>query len=282
MASSESNLLNTNPADVRVIQTNEKVTGPPAIEMIRRCGIGSESEPVQLLDNACGGGVVISEVLRMARKDPNKLKITRIVGSDTDERMLSYVRQRSEEAGLLPKVEVLQIDQQSVSLPDYTFSHVFNNFGIFFVPDDEAALSETFRIIKPGGHAGFTSWKSIDWWPSLVMPAISASIPEAPALPAPSTVFPSRGWNDPAAIPEKLKKAGFTDVQVSEYAFTPDVGAKEFAKACAILIKTITRRLWTIEQNQRFADQIEPALLNYLRENFPDGKWNGQMYVACA
>lgn len=278
MASPEGRALNTNPPDVRIIETNELVTGPPAAEMLVRSGLFSTTrpDPLEIMDNACGGGILTAEVFNLAKANAQDTRIKRIVASDTDDKMISYVHQRSQASGW-KNVETMKIDQQSVPLADNTFTHIFNNFGVFFCPNDDAALSETLRITKSGGLAGFTSWKTIAWWPSMAMPAISAFIPDAPELPSPTTVFPTRGWSDPAAIPAKLEKAGFNDVQVSEYAFTPDVEAEQFAEACAVLIRVITKRFWSEEENQRFGNCIEPALLRYLRENFPSGKWNGQM-----
>ena len=278
MASSQQTALNTNPPDVRIIQTNELVTGPPAAEMLQRSEMhkSAHSQALEIMDNCCGGGILTTEALKLAEEQPNDLQIKRIVASDIDDKMVSYVSKRSEESGW-KNVEAMRFDQQAVPLPDETFTHVFSNFGIFFCPNDEAVLAETFRILNPGGAAGFTSWKTIAWWPSLAMPAISAFLPEAPGLPAPATVFPARSWGDPAAIPEKLEKAGFKEIEVGEYAFTPDVPPAEFAEACAVLIKVITKRLWSEEENKQFGDRIEPALLKYLHENFPNGKWNGMM-----
>lgn len=278
MADSKSTGLNSNPSDVRIIATNELVTGPAGAEMLRRSGLpgSSKAEPLEIMDNACGGGIVTVELLKLAKEHPTVMNIKRVVASDIDDKMVSYVDQRSN-ASNWSNVEVMKIDQLSVPLADNTFSHVFNAFGIFFCADDAAAISETHRILKPGGMAGFTSWKKITWWQSVAMPAVSTFIPDAPALPSPQTVFPAQGWSDPDAIPARLEKGGFKDIKVSEYSFTPDVGPEEFAEATAVLVQVITKRLWSEEDNKKYGDQIEPALLRYLKENFPNGRWNGQM-----
>jgi ubiquinone/menaquinone biosynthesis C-methylase UbiE len=278
MADSKSAVLNSNPPHVRIIATNELVTGPPVAEMLRRSGLpgSSEAEALQIMDNACGGGIVTAELLKLAKEHPTIMNIKRVVASDIDDKMVSYVEERSKTFNW-SNVEVMKIDQQSVPLADNTFSHVFNGFGIFFCADDGAAISETSRILKPGGIAGFTSWKKITWWQTLAMPALAAFIPDAPALPSPQTVFPARGWSDPDAIPARLEKGGFKDVNISEYSFTPDVPAEEFAEATAVLVQVITKRLWSEDDNKKYGDQIELALLRYLKENFPNGRWNGQM-----
>ena len=270
--------LDTTPTHVRIIATNELVTGPPVAEMLRRSGLpgSSKAEPLEIMDNACGGGIATAGLLKLAKDNSTAMNIKRILASDIDDKMVSYVEERSK-ASHWSNVEVLKIDQQSVPLADNTFSHVFNGFGIFFCADDAAAISETHRILKPGGIAGFTSWKQITWWQTLAMPALAYYLPDAPALPSPQTVFPARGWSDPDAIPSRLEKGGFKDVKVSEYSFTPDVPPDEFAEATAVLVKVITRRLWSEDDNKKYGDYIEGALNGYLREFYPYGRWNGQM-----
>ena len=278
MSSSQNNRLNTNPADTRIVATNMKVTGPAAQEMLRRSGIMAQTtfDELNVMDNACGGGILTSELLEMVKARPNQVKIGRIVASDNDQAMLDYIhRYRCEPEW--KSVEVKRIDQQAVPLPDATFSDVFNNFGVFFCPDDAAALAETLRLLRPGGVAGFTSWKTIAWWSSVAMPAISSLIPEAPRLPEPSVVFPVGGWSDPAEFTSKLEKAGFRHVNVSEYSFTPNVEAEEFAEAAGFLVQIIAKKFWSEKDNERFKGQIVPAMRKYLLEHYPNGRWNGQV-----
>ena len=39
----------------------------------------------------------------------------------------------------------------------------------------------------------------------------------------------------------------------------------------------MTKLLWKPEEHEKFEGRIEPAILGYLKENFPQGKWKGQM-----
>jgi ubiquinone/menaquinone biosynthesis C-methylase UbiE len=268
--------LSTVPTAQRVVATNEKVTGPAGLEMLRRSCSAPPSEPWDVLDNATGGGVLVNHILSMAQQFPDSIKIKKIVAGDNDDRMLEYTRQRSKDSNW-NNVEVMHIDQTSIPLSDESFDYIFSNFGIFFHPDDEKTLSETYRTLKSGGMAGFTSWKSIAWWPSVAVPAISKYMPDAPALPPNVNIFPAKGWTEVSSIPPKLEKAGFQDVQVSEYAFTPDVEAEEFAEATAVLVKVVMQRLWSKEDVEKYGGNVEEVLLRYLKENYEGGKWNGQM-----
>lgn len=275
MASSTDTRFSTVPTDDRVIQTNELVTGPPGVEMLKQCGLSNSNsgKPLDVMDNASGGGIITAEILKL--EGGNNIK--RIVAADIDDKMVFYVNKQIKSLDWT-SVETLKADQQSVPLDGNTFTHIFNNFGVFFCANNAAVLSETYRLLRPHGIAGFTSWKKITWWTEVAIPALSTFLPESPALPGDVTkAVPAPAWSDPAAIPERLEKAGFKDVQVSEYAFTPDVGPEEFAEATSVLVKAITGRVWSVEDNKKYDDQIQPALLRYLEENFPDGKWNGQM-----
>ena len=112
---------------------------------------------------------------------------------------------------------------------------------------------------------------------SFAMPALEAFVPEAPALPAPGSLFPPSGWSDPSAIPGKTEAVGFTDAQVSEFSFTPDIEPEAFAEAAGALVKVVANRVWSPEDSARFAGQIEPSMLKYAMENFPNGRWDGKM-----
>jgi ubiquinone/menaquinone biosynthesis C-methylase UbiE len=276
MASTSPAALSTVPGAARVVATNEKVTGPAGLAMLQRSLDAPHSEPLTVLDNATGGGVLVSQLLYLAEMDPKSMKIDKITAADNDERMLNYTRQRSQESKW-SNVEVVNADQTSLPFEDKSFDFVFSNFGIFFHPNDEKTLSETYRTLKSGGTAGFTSWKSIAWWPAVAIPAIQKYIPDAPALPPNVNIFPAKGWTEAETIPPKLEAAGFQQVRVEEYAFTPEVEAEEFAEATAVLVRVVMQRLWKAEDVEKFGGKVEEVLLRYLKENWKDGKWDGKM-----
>ena len=269
-----------------IVTTNELVTGPPGIEMLRLFNI-AEQTSVEALDLGCGGGIITSKLLESTSN------IKRIVAGDIDDEMLAIVTSKrdSEINNQTPStnsnddnnnnnwtlVETQKMNQTSIPHPPSTFTHVLNNFAIFFLPDDSPALAETHRVLKPSGQAGFTSWKSIAWWTAVAEPALSQNLSEAPKLPNPSAMFGASGWGNEDAIRAKLEKAGFGDVRVSEFKFAPMIEAVSFAKATAFLVKGVARRVWSEEDFGKFGGKIEEAMLNHLRENFTDDVWDGEM-----
>lgn len=259
----------------KTIWTNERVTGPPGVEMLRLSGLDQESS-AEILDLACGGGIITNEVLKTASKHPN-LQVRRITAGDISPGMLDFVARRRETAikaesnSGWSRVETQKMDQASLPSPDSSFTHVFGNFGIFFSPVEDMVLAETYRVLKPTGKAGFTSWKSISWWPKIAVPALAHFLPEASKLPSPDGMFAAKGWNDVSAIPAKLEKAGFKDVSVSEFKFPLKVEAEPFADATAQLVQLIAKKVWSEEEFRKFGGAIEEALLKYIQENYEGG-----------
>ena len=266
-----------------VVTTNERVTGPPGFEMLRLSNIAQQPS-IEALDLGCGGGIITSQLLESTSN------IKRIVAGDIDDQMLaivtakrdSEINSNSNSNSGWSLVEVQKMNQTTIPHPSSTFTHIFNNFAIFFLPDDSPALAETHRVLKPSGQAGFTSWKSIAWWTAVVEPALSQYLPEAPKLPNPSALFGASGWSDVDAIRSKLRKHGFAEVKVSEYKFAPMVEAGPFAKATALLAQGIAKRFWSGEEFEGFGGEVEGALLEYLKEKFENGVWDGEMTAIVA
>jgi ubiquinone/menaquinone biosynthesis C-methylase UbiE len=260
-----------------IVTTNERVTGPPGVQMLKLANINQQSE-IEVLDLACGGGIISSELI-----DNKYLKIKRIVAGDLDDQMLAFTSAKRDSIlkstldSPWSRVETQKMNQTSLPLPDATLDYVFNNFGVFFHPDENATLAETLRVLKPSGTAGLTSWKAIAWWAEVADPALAQYLPEAPKLPAPGGLFPAKGWNDSEAIPAKLEQAGFRDVKVSEYKFKPRVEAEPFAQATGFLVQSIAKRVWPEDVYGEFGGEIEAALVQYLKANYEGGVWDGDM-----
>lgn len=260
-----------------IVTTNERVTGPPGVQMLKLANINQQTE-IEVLDLACGGGIISSELIANS-----SLKIKRIVAGDLDDQMLVFTSNKrdailkSSPESSWSRLETQKMSQASLPLPDATFDYVFNNFGVFFHSDEKATLTETLRVLKPNGTAGLTSWKAIAWWAEVADPALAQYLPEAPKLPAPGGLFPTKGWNDPEAIPAKLEQAGFRDVKVSEYKFKPRVEAEPFAQATSFLVQSIAKRVWSEDVCGKYGGHIEAALVQYLKANYEGGVWDGEM-----
>ncbi|UYZ21584.1 class I SAM-dependent methyltransferase [Mesobacillus jeotgali] len=75
----------------------------------------------------------------------NSLKVTAI---DFSEDMLNQARKKYEGE----KIEFIQMDAQSMNLPDNTFDYVIGSLILTVVPDGKKALDEMTRVTKYGGQ----------------------------------------------------------------------------------------------------------------------------------
>jgi ubiquinone/menaquinone biosynthesis C-methylase UbiE len=75
----------------------------------------------------------------------------RVIGIDFTETMLEKARANTEKLGFT-NVEFIYGDIENIPLPDNTADVVVSNCVLNLVPDKVKAFSETFRILKSGGH----------------------------------------------------------------------------------------------------------------------------------
>ncbi len=75
----------------------------------------------------------------------------KVIGVDMTERMVEKARKNAEKLGY-SNVEFILGEIEQVPLPDNTADVVVSNCVMNLVPDKSKAFSETYRILKPGGH----------------------------------------------------------------------------------------------------------------------------------
>jgi len=112
-----STILNSVPSAPRVVATNEKVTGPPAAELLRRSGLTFKNQnEITVLDNATAGGVLVAEIFQLVRQASTNVVISRVVAGDVDDMMLGYIRRRKDDSlgdeSTWGSVEIMKVDQQ--------------------------------------------------------------------------------------------------------------------------------------------------------------------------
>lgn len=98
------------------------------------------------LDVAGGTGDIAFRVAEKAAGD------AKIVVLDINGDMLEVGRDRARERGFDAKLEFVQANAEALPFPDASFDAYTIAFGIRNVPRIEAALSEAFRVLKPGGR----------------------------------------------------------------------------------------------------------------------------------
>lgn len=145
-----------------------------------------------------------------------------------------------------------------------------------------AGLKETFRVLKPGGQAGLTSWKSLSWW-QMIQAALNEAYPGAPALPD-AIKLVSKGYDRASLIEERCAAAGFTDVRIHEYEVSIDQDAERFGEATGMLVAGVAGRLWSKEDVEKYGTppKIIEAITRYLNANYEGGRWGGKIVANIA
>jgi ubiquinone/menaquinone biosynthesis C-methylase UbiE len=174
--------------------------GPFAEELLARvpddvCG------PV--LEIACGTGA-LTRPLR--RRLPAAIEL---VATDLSPGMLAYAQSRSTgTAGITWR----EADALHLPFPDAVFGTVVCAFGYMFVPDRQAALAESRRVLASGGLLAFTVWDSIEHNPHALANAqvIEARFPDDPQM----KFRTPYEMHDAGMLQQMLEAAGFVDVRI--------------------------------------------------------------------
>jgi ubiquinone/menaquinone biosynthesis C-methylase UbiE len=105
-------------------------------------------------DNGCGTGAATAAVVASISDSSAKVSIK---GTDINDHALEmYSKQASDKSW---PAEAIHMDSVTLSFPDGALTHSIGNAVLFVLPNDGVdAVRETYRTLKPGGIAAFSSW----------------------------------------------------------------------------------------------------------------------------
>lgn len=136
----------------------------------------------------------------------------RVWGTDLSADMVRETLTDLRSAGL-PHVTMQQMDAEQLDFPAASFDRVLCGFSLWFFPRPQRALDEFFRVLRPGGRVGLTTWA--DDCPFLVwcLRELAASLPPQ-APPPPGSPEPPR-FDTPERLQGALQQAGFVDIRIT-------------------------------------------------------------------
>jgi ubiquinone/menaquinone biosynthesis C-methylase UbiE len=160
----------------------------------------------KVLDLACGTGEpAIPAALRVG---PTGY----VAATDLIEEMVTFAREKASAQGL-SNIEFRVADAEQVLLNPDSADAVTIRWGMMFMPDPLAALSNAHRALKAGGRIVVTNWAGPDKnpWASVALSVMKRHV-EIPA-PAPGATG-LYSFADPARSVAVLAEAGFRDIAV--------------------------------------------------------------------
>jgi ubiquinone/menaquinone biosynthesis C-methylase UbiE len=128
--------------------------------------LSSYTSSSRILDSASGPGIVSKLLLSPS---PAYISVPglpiipapRVTGIDLSEPMISQYKANAAALGWPTTAEAYIQDSQDLTrFADASFDAVVMNCGIFTLGDAVAGTREMHRVLKPGGHAVVTTWKT--------------------------------------------------------------------------------------------------------------------------
>jgi ubiquinone/menaquinone biosynthesis C-methylase UbiE len=140
-----------------------------------------------------------------------------LITSDLVPEMLTAAQRRADALGVR-NVRFRQIDAETIDQPAASLDGVLCRWGYMLMPDAEAALKDTRRVLKPGGRVALAAWADAadNPWTALPIEELTERGLVEPVPPGPGQF----AWAPEGTTEEYLDAAGFVEYEVESIAFT--------------------------------------------------------------
>lgn len=159
----------------------------------------------RVLDIAAGTGDQSILAARIVGPDGS------VLATDLSSEMLKIAADLAQQEGLTT-ITTRVMDAQQLTLEDATFDAAISRYGLMLMPQPQKALSEVWRVLKPGKKFAALVWSRPEQNPLFSLPLnIIAKYLDVP-LSGISNIF---SLADPAIFEQAFTEAGFRDVVTS-------------------------------------------------------------------
>lgn len=115
--------------------------GKATDKMLEMAGI---SKGHRVLDIAAGAGEQSITTAKMVGAGGY------VLATDISSNILEFAKQMAQQAGM-NNIEIKVMDGENLTVEDETFDAVISRVGLIYFPDQQKALKEMLRVLKPGG-----------------------------------------------------------------------------------------------------------------------------------
>jgi SAM-dependent methyltransferase len=144
----------------------------------------------RVLDIATGTGLTARHISRSGAK---------VTGTDIAQGLLDAASQLADEEGL--SIDWQLGDAEKLPFADASFDAAASTFGIMFASNQEAAISELARVVRPGGRIAIAAWPP----DSTAVKLRQVIAPFMPSTPQQASSPPSPfNWGDSAWLKDTL------------------------------------------------------------------------------
>ena len=155
-----------------------------------------------VLDVAAGRGAVLFPAAQQV--GPRG----RVIGVDLSAEMVRETAAEIQDAGR-SNAEMLLMDAEKLRFADASFDCLLSGFSLWFFPEPQRALAEFFRVLKPRGRVGVTTWAKDCPTQSWTGRAVRQYLPpQRDQVPQPSR------FDTPPILESALQQAGFKEVEI--------------------------------------------------------------------
>ena len=187
-----------------------------------------------------------------------------VLATDISANLLAYAANAAEKAGL-DNFETRVMDGEDLELEDASFDAAICRQGLMLMPNAPTAVSEAYRVLKPGGWFSTIVFSTPDKNPWISIPAMTAM--KHAQMPPPQPGMPGLFSLSPPGVLEGLfNNAGFQNVRSVYSNVLLKLGS---AAECVVFVKDIAGALHTIlsrvgaETQQAAWAEMEQALKQF-------------------
>jgi SAM-dependent methyltransferase len=181
--------------------TLSKWLGPATNKMLQMAGVTAGHK---VLDIAAGAGEQSITAARIVGRGGY------VLATDISPNILEYAKKAAEQAGV-QNINVAVMDGENLTLEDESFDVVISRVGLIYFPDQQKALKEMLRVLKPGGKVAAIVYSTADKnkffsTPVSIIRTRAKLPPPLPGQPGPFSL------GAPGVIEDAFTKAGFINV----------------------------------------------------------------------